>query len=252
MFNAAVQSATATTVTFASGPNNTTEAEPNTYFAKIVKGKGIGQSRRITANAGTGTITLEKAWNVIPDTTSIVATGRQVEKVVVYNNEFNANNKAYITGTTYTANTGINAYGNCNNFVIDNNLYSKLRTGVTITGFQQTSTTSDCNHWILVMNNTIDFCRWGIKTIEERVDSTWNIPYTQVLGVIYRNNIITNSVVAHATYTIKTAVQAVPNVDLVVWEHNTMPTSTILNDITGSAPAAGTLDHVVMYDNSAP
>jgi hypothetical protein len=46
---------------------------PENYGVAIVGGKGAGQSRRVTAYSD-GTLTVDRAWDVIPDTTSHYAT----------------------------------------------------------------------------------------------------------------------------------------------------------------------------------
>jgi hypothetical protein len=72
-----VASATATTLY---DPSNTinvtpfsTDVIPENYGVAIVGGKGAGQSRRVTGYSS-GTLSIEKAWDVIPDTSSRYAT----------------------------------------------------------------------------------------------------------------------------------------------------------------------------------
>lgn len=52
----------------------------------ILSGKGAGQCRRITATASTG-VTISEAWDVLPDTTSLVLLYQQTGDVVIYDND---------------------------------------------------------------------------------------------------------------------------------------------------------------------
>ena len=64
---------------------------PENYGVAIVGGKGAGQSRRVTAYAN-GTLTVDSAWDVVPDTSSRYATFVWgLEKSLIKANELKAN-----------------------------------------------------------------------------------------------------------------------------------------------------------------
>lgn len=60
-------------------------------YVLVVEGKGLGQFRKITANTG-DTITIDKAWTIVPDTTSRLAVSRFFYKNIVTDNTA-SNNK---------------------------------------------------------------------------------------------------------------------------------------------------------------
>ena len=115
--------ATATTVTL-SGYNIN---EPNKAHLVVVKGKGLGQSRRVISNSG-GTVTLNEPWNVIPDGSSVVTVGPFVDRVAVYKNFLDAKPGA-ATQAEHVAAAGIEPYGGALNFIADNNTLHELRYG---------------------------------------------------------------------------------------------------------------------------
>ncbi|WP_217592882.1 S-layer homology domain-containing protein [Cohnella sp. GbtcB17] len=82
----------------ASGPNQATIKGMNwnanvlkDEYVLVVEGKGLGQFRTITANTG-DTITVDKDWTIVPDTTSRLAVSRFFYKNIVADNTA-ANNK---------------------------------------------------------------------------------------------------------------------------------------------------------------
>src|SRR5579875_365284 len=75
----------------------------------VVWGKGLGQHRRIKANTS-NKITLDKAWEIVPDSSSIIAILPYHRDVVIYHN--------------YTQDTscGVELWGGGYNFIIDGNV----------------------------------------------------------------------------------------------------------------------------------
>ena len=80
----------------------------------IIAGKGLGQHRRIASNDITH-LTLNLAWDVIPDSTSVAAIGPFRADVVIYRNHSQDNS------------VGVQLWAGGYNFIIDGNI--ALRTG---------------------------------------------------------------------------------------------------------------------------
>ncbi len=78
----------------------------------IVNGKGLGQVRMVTANSA-NTLTVDKNWDVIPDTTSVFSVMHHTDNVLIDNNTINNTGKASIApymccGTRVTNNIMFN------------------------------------------------------------------------------------------------------------------------------------------------
>ncbi len=85
LYKGDVTNATATTLT---DTDQRFEAINDSPYVSIIRGKGMGQVRKITSVTGT-TLTLEKAWDVTPDQTSVYTTFCfGLQNVVYYNNKF--------------------------------------------------------------------------------------------------------------------------------------------------------------------
>jgi hypothetical protein len=80
----------------------------------IVRGKGLGQHRRIVSNTGSR-LTVEPAWDVIPDGTSVAAILPFRRDVVIYRNH------------AQDASAGVELWGGGYNFIVDGN--TATRTG---------------------------------------------------------------------------------------------------------------------------
>lgn len=171
----------------------------NAYAATIVKGKGLGQTRRI-GQINNNVMTFENPWNVIPDSTSILHIGTWNERSVVYKNSLTGT-KRVTTQSSHSASAGIQTFGGVQDFIADGNIITSTRFGirnfVTVEGQQNgrpdvPKNILDPHYFHLYANNVVKNCRWGIvQTDIYPADSSIGI-----LGAVYRNNKISGSVVA--------------------------------------------------------
>lgn len=171
-----VAAATATTL---SDPGNklnvtpfTAGVIPENYGVAIVGGKGAGQSRRVTAYAA-GTMTVDRAWDVVPDTRSRYATFVWgLEKSLLKNNTLTQNPRGIwlyrtavrevdIVGNTFNEGGGIFLRS-------DQNLKNRSfvpQYGVRIANNSVTNTTRQWRSYISVMFARLDEPDFGIGTI---------------------------------------------------------------------------------------
>jgi hypothetical protein len=171
-----VAAATATTL---SDPDNTINVTPfaagvipENYGVAIVGGKGAGQSRRVTAYVA-GTMTVERAWDVVPDTRSRYATFVWgLEKSLLKNNTLTQNPRGIwlyrtavreidIVGNTFNEGGGIFLRS-------DQNLANRSfvpQYGVRIANNSVTNTTRQWRSYISVMFARLDEPDFGIGTI---------------------------------------------------------------------------------------
>lgn len=184
----------------------------NVRYAVIIKGKGLGQSRRIVSYTGT-VLTLDEAWNVMPDETSVFSIGPFTDRIAVYGNYLDGK-PASATSATHTASAGIEPYGGIFNFVADNNTLHELRQGISNWATQH-STGLDPNYFSLFANNAFIQCRWAIF-----IQPDINKPVgTGILGTVYRNNFIESTIetaIVHSSPSVSAALS-----DAVAYEHNT-------------------------------
>ena len=121
---------------------NTTTALPGfslkadmTRFVVIIKGKGLGQSRKITSYNGNN-ISVDQPWNVIPDQSSVLVVGQYVNKVVAYGNYLDGKVRVATT-PNHVAAAGIEPYGGILNFIAANNTLHELRQGTSNWALQE-------------------------------------------------------------------------------------------------------------------
>lgn len=185
--------------------------EPLKAVAVIIKGRGIGQSRRILSGSGSS-ITLESPWNIVPDGTSTIVVGNFADKIVMYSN--NIDGKAYAAASPdHTASAGIEPYGGVINFIADRNTLSELRMGIANFATQHTAGV-DPNYFNLFTNNKIVDCRWGIVNgLDLQRPSEIGL-----LGNTYRKNTISNAIDAAIMNWITPT--AIPVMESFVYEHN--------------------------------
>ncbi len=242
----AISSATANTVTLGGYSVN----EPNKNYLVVIKGKGLGQSRRVVANNG-GTVTLDEPWNVIPDGSSVLTVGPFVDRVAVYKNYLDAK-AAAATQAEHVAAAGIEPYGGALNFIADNNTLHELRYG-TSNWSQQWGDDQPWspNYFTMYSNNKYINCRVAIQN-----NADARSPYgSAIFGTIYRKNLIQNTVKA----AIENAVnyKNYPLFSTMVYEHNTssgtqeafflFAYSTYQHE---QVLAAGGMDNQLLYKNT--
>jgi hypothetical protein len=165
----------------------------------ILNGKGEAQYRRVRSAKG-NTVTLDKPWDIIPDSNSLFGITRPFENVVVYANKIDGfKNFADIPN----AGCGIQAYGNLINFFVAKNEFSNYMYGVLLTshyydGFIDQNPNQLSNHfaWNIVDDNIITNVRIGISAMLVYEGTTNNTPIPQhsIFNTMIRGNTIKNAV----------------------------------------------------------
>jgi hypothetical protein len=186
--------------------------DPNKNYLVIVKGKGLGQSRRIVANNG-GTVTLDEPWNIIPDGSSIITVGPFIDRIAVYKNFLDAKAGA-ATQSDHVAATGIQPYGGALNFIADNNTLHELRQGTSNWTQEWDRNPWSPNYFTLYSNNKYINCRVAIQNAS---DAT-NTYGTAIFGTMYRNNIVQNAIKGAIHNDINK--RDFPLLSTMVYEHN--------------------------------
>ena len=173
----------------------------------ISKGKGQGQWRTITKASSGCTITIDRAWDIMPDNTSEFVVAQAFTNSVVYGNKIEGP-KIYYKNANST--TGVNAYATMLSGVIDRNNFSQMQTGVALNSHYDTKTYTyngeetrvdfgfNMYSEMLIINNVIDNTRYGIwnfPTIKlNGMDNSTADPALKLeLGVIIRGNTISNA-----------------------------------------------------------
>ena len=129
----------------------------------ISNGKGNAQYRRIAA-VTEDSVTVDRAWDILPDTDSTVCIVTPMENVVVYNNSMTGPDKYY---TQYNATAGIQAYANMLNFHVKNNTIENVMTGIRLSSHYYM--VGDSHFAVfedtIVEDNRIDNVRYGIMML---------------------------------------------------------------------------------------
>ncbi len=98
--------------------------------AIVVAGKGLGQYRKIdTYDEATRTVTLSAPWDVAPDTSSTIAIGQPIRRVVVHGNSLDAKPRA-AASEQHIASAGVEPFGSSLELIVDNNTFHELRSGI--------------------------------------------------------------------------------------------------------------------------
>lgn len=159
----------------------------------VVSGKGLGQSRIISAvNTGTGEVTITKPWRVIPDTNSVCSIGYYGTQVAVYGNSFHGDARTSdptgITNpgpsyTNYTATTAVSLYGGFSGAVVKDNLINSVNSGLNTWALAKNLNTTGTSPfaWQPNMFNTFDDneitnCLYGIRS-DARIFDTGTASY---------------------------------------------------------------------------
>lgn len=156
----------------------------------IVGGRGVGQRRRVMSVAA-NTATLDRPWDVIPDTTtSLFEVTPIAEKVVAYKNTFQGR-ATYIDNDSNS--TAFLANGSCYDMVVDSNTISRMRHGIMIDSVGNTDGEFSVapTYFALVANNKISYCNNGIYT-GFTFGSAFGDGVISGLCNTFRSNIITN------------------------------------------------------------
>ena len=169
-------------------------------MATIVSGTGWGQSRFITDDTA-GVLTLEKAWDVVPDGTSEVNIGLFVDQIAIYNNTLNGDEHAYDTGHPVTGGCGVNIYGGGSNVVIDKNVISDMFAPVRLfalvnTQTDDSTTQTEPQYFTLVKHNSGTNHRYAVWQHIYESSGSNGAPYNPkpaIMGAVYRDENYDNS-----------------------------------------------------------
>ncbi len=163
-FREEVASATARTLTYKTAPSldRFSGVAPGAHFVHVVRGRGMGQMRKVVANDAKGTITLDEDWRVIPDATSVVMAGTFCRYVAIVENVLSA--RPGMNGPNYSASKPIEAYGGCHQWYVARNRFTGFRNGLSTFTTQHNSSAflDACSHNEYV-DNVLDKCRYGVR-----------------------------------------------------------------------------------------
>lgn len=121
VYSAVPLSATRDTLVF----SGSVVADP-VFDLVIVKGRGVGQSRRIASVSG-NTIRVQPAFRVAPDSSSTIAVISSQSDSVVYRNTLDGKD-GYLNA--YSASVGVSLYGSACNTIVADNVLTRMRGGI--------------------------------------------------------------------------------------------------------------------------
>lgn len=260
----AIVSATSSTFTIGGNlPNNVSDVIPNHAAWMIVQGRGMGQSGWVQNYAG-GVITIEKPFNVIPDSTSVVQIGLFVINMVVYNNYHDCNGKDFIAqGTNNTANACVSFFGGCIDPIADKNDSYGARNAFLTWATQHSNDFLESTHFPFIAFNRAFHPREGFG--DECTDEYYLRPkYTCILANMNRANEVYDPYISGTDVFYGVQRDALinannPNIDCIVWEKSKTDMVLSHSNITnrqyeklGSAPGSipsGTVRNDVYYNN---
>ncbi len=176
-------SATASTISFSGNVNTSTQG--GGVDVVIVGGRGAGQRRNIISASG-GVVTLERPWNVIPDSTSKIVIAATASQAAIYKNTFEGRATYHDHDSDSTA---VLLYGNVQDMVVDSNNISQMRHGMMTVAL--TSADGMSAYFLQYSNNTVKNSNSGLYVgstfVNENSAGVWG-----GLGNVYRKNNFSN------------------------------------------------------------
>ena len=167
---------------------------------------------------------MNPAWNVAPDSTSVVQIASTTDRCVIYHNTLKGKDDY---GTRLTASCGIVAYGGCNEWIAEANTITAMRSAIYLAGLAQYSpspvtTTCPCDFHYYA-NNVIQKCSRGIFCFAEFPVDKNGVPLVAgprlgFLGNTFRRNNWSDLIACGIGFDGSTTGWPV---DLAVFEHNT-------------------------------
>lgn len=153
-----------TTLTF--NQNATADFSTGRYYAVVIQGQGLGQSRRILNRVGSGTtttLTLESSFGVPIDGSSLLQILWVAEKAVVYKNDLRGIVEN-VARDDYIGSAGVMLFGGTSNIIVDQNTLTDLRLPISVWGLSRTNSVLEFEPSIfnVVSNNVITGSRYGI------------------------------------------------------------------------------------------
>jgi hypothetical protein len=224
-----VRGATPNTITVAKplksvqgASSNFNFVDPNAHLVKIVKGRGIGQTRGIVSST-VNTITVDEPWRVIPDATSVLETGRFSRDTTFYDIRFTGK-KDNAVDPRYNHSSLINLFGGCSGFLIDKCSGSYFRQGISIVATQHERDKVDQSSFNVVRNCQFPDSRWGqrieaLPRVARQGEPEYVFPYIGLLANLFSNNTFKRAIVSKLVYQLpRTNIGPVPNIALLVQE----------------------------------
>jgi len=216
-FRGTATSATTNTVTFSDIPTSYDRVS-----VAIVSGRGKGQYRDIVSmDAGTETITVEKNWNVIPDTNSVIMVGTWPIRHAVYNNSFDGTDIAATTDTKST--TGVMFYGSGLDLAVENNTFHQLKFGIQIAKLQGTIGADIVDRPIFftyVNSNSMTRVRRAINFLLTNYGGVPTFSDNPILGNVFRNTTISNTLEYAIWHRANTSDMNDTPIDLTIYDKN--------------------------------
>jgi len=158
----------------------------------IVKGRGVGQLRRITSVSG-NTIRVAPAFRVVPDSSSTIVVTSSQSNSVVYRNTIDGKDDF---AKFYSASVGVSLYGSASNTIIADNILTRMRGGIATEFVWLDSYAADNAGGIffnLVARNQLDGSLHGFygATVLQHRSASGTIGH---FGNTYRSNTVRNLV----------------------------------------------------------
>ncbi len=219
-FRGAVTAASANTVT-SSGLSSSLAAG---QMITVVSGRGFGQSRFVNSvDDSSGTATLSEAWQVIPDSSSIIMAGSYCSRIAVYQNTLDGVERVYDPDfPSSTASAGVSFYGGSSDTIVDSNSFSEIEDAIVqwsmiddranVDGF-----VCEPNYFNLYTRNTVSKCQRAMRSIVPSVASAPAVDIG-IYGTVFRANTF-----SEVTAELIRAGTGEENVTIcgMVYEHNT-------------------------------
>lgn len=168
-------------------PDNVNYQTSTDHIISIANGEGKYQYRRVTGASGK-TITVDRPWDVIPNSKSYVIISNCYYNVAVHNNLFDGyTNYREAPGAT----CAIQIYGSAHNLFYTNNTMKNLPEGVCITARYVVNTSgryAALIYWNIFDSNTFEECGDGIRYFMVSGGGRGKIPFHTSVGVSIRRN----------------------------------------------------------------
>ncbi len=190
-FNGKPSSAGAATITI---PRNSTNFGPESdgrvyYYVVVMGGKGLGQHRLVSADNGSGTLSVSPAWNVVPDAGSTIQVQTLNERAAVYRNRLDGKAEYRTSGAS---SSGVQPYGNSFHFEVDSNTITRTNHGLFAWALQDNPNTQAPSYFLLFKNNSVANSNIGGRVLHNNFHGGF-VPGTTLLGISFRKNRIDNT-----------------------------------------------------------
>lgn len=157
--------------------------------AVVVAGRGVGQARQIVeCDVTKRRARIFRPWRVVPDATSTVVITKQINRVVVHNNQLDGRPRSY-QSKKHIASTGVQSFGAAHTLIVDGNTFHELRAGIITFGLAGKRGGLSPNFFHLYTGNKFDHVRWAIDN-RGGTDKIAKDQGQSLLGIVARGNSI--------------------------------------------------------------